>query len=157
MICQTDTEPAITYESYMTGPQGERIILYPVRCKHSALDVKKATDWAHAQLDVVKLEVQWKSPREEVPYPLMKLPDHVIIRNQQMELGKAASYIQELEEQTKPKHASPEERAEAKKSEIYQKQQEKIQELNQTVQRLKKDNDNLIIKIAKLQQNKSGI
>lgn len=153
MIEVTQTDPPINFER-----EGEFVTLYPVKCKHTITDVKKATDWSWTYLDgLKKLEVQWKEPREEVPPPLMKVPDHIIIRNQQVELGKATSYIQELEERARPKQASPEESAEVRKTALYQKQKAKIQELNKTIQRLKRDKDDLIIKIAKMQQDKSGI
>lgn len=47
------------YESYITGPQGAKFILYPEKSGHTQEDIEKAKRWLRANQDVVKIDIDW--------------------------------------------------------------------------------------------------
>jgi len=93
---KTQTEPSINFESYITGPNGARFTLFPIREQHTDEDVRKAKRWLHAQRDVLNLKVEWSKPVVMRPSS-EKIPDKAIIKNLQKEIGELKSYIDELE------------------------------------------------------------
>jgi len=86
---------------------------------------------------------------ETQDYP-EKLPDYLMVKHLSKEVGKLSSYIEELEyELQKYKTITPEELRELKKDQLYKKQQEEKRQLEVKIRQLRKDNENLIIKLNK--------
>lgn len=96
--------------------------------------------------------------KDEELFGLLKLPDEVIIKELRIELGKQASYIQELEDELKYFKSNNKEDVEAKRKirteqvfDEYRKLldgcHKKNKELKETVERLKRDKDYLIGKL----------
>jgi len=133
----TETPNPVGFESYITGPDGARFILYPVKGQHTTDDVKDAAAFLRRNRDVVHLSVEWKEATEETVAP-DKIPDFLIIKGMRVELGKKEAYIEELEHKLKLKvtKESQELARDIKTEEIYR----KIKEENT---RLKKENLNL--------------
>jgi hypothetical protein len=96
----TETPNPVGFESYITGPDGARFILYPVKGDHTKDDVTEAAAYLRRNRDVVHLSVEWKSPTEENVSP-DKIPDFLIIKGLRVELGKKEAYITELEDKLK--------------------------------------------------------
>jgi len=133
----TETSNPMGFDSYITGPDGARFILYPVKGDHTKDDVTEAAAYLRRNRDVVHLSVEWKSPTEENVSP-DKIPDFLIIKGMRVELGKKEAYIEELEHKLKLKATkeSQELTRDIKTEEIYR----KIKEENT---KLKKENLNL--------------
>lgn len=134
--------------------------------EHEAVELAKAKikslkvrDWEDALgrcIDILK--------RLNYPYPvnqkvdsmgkdteahdLLKVPDEVIIKQLRMELGKQASYIQELEDELKLfKSQDIEERKAIRREQLFDEYRAKIRGLEKTIQQLRKDKEGLIIKL----------
>ena len=96
----TKTDIPVAFDSYITGPQGAKFILYPVKGTHTKDDVERATACIRRERDVVQIRVVWV--KAEAKYlPADKIPDFLIIKGLRTELGKAESYVQELESRLK--------------------------------------------------------
>ena len=88
--------------------------------------------------------------KDDEIYGLLKIPDEVIIKELRLELGKATSYIQELEQENKRlKDESPEEKKAIRKEKIFNEYRDKVTQLQRIIARLKKENEQLLIKSIK--------
>ncbi len=88
--------------------------------------------------------------KDDEIYGLLKVPDEVIIKELRLQLGKATSYIQELEYENKRlKDESPEEKKAIRKEKIFNEYRDKITQLQRIIARLKKENEQLLIKSIK--------
>jgi hypothetical protein len=88
--------------------------------------------------------------KDDEIYGLLKVPDEVIIKELRLELGKATSYIQELEQENKRlKDESPEEKKAIRKEKIFNEYRDKVTQLQRIIARLKKENEQLLIKSIK--------
>lgn len=133
---QTETEPPIDFNWSLSGPNGARFILYPLRDIHTHEDVKRASGYLHRTKKVTSLQVRWLNEREEnLPE---KIPDALINKELQIQLGQKESYIQELE--TKLNKENTESRRQLKKEIQSEEEYKKIKE---ELRKAKKDNDNL--------------
>jgi hypothetical protein len=153
---KTETEPPIEFEWYVTGPNGARFTLYPETSVHTEDDVKRAKQWLHNNRDVVSLQIRWKRAGDTRENP-MKIPDAAIISHLKEEAGKREAYILELEEKLKTKEEvelkfTAAEKAEFRKTQIYQFQKKQIHALNTEINKLRKDKNDLIVKLV---QNKN--
>jgi hypothetical protein len=97
---QTETQPPIDFEWYLTGPQGARFVLFPETGFHTPEDVKRARSWLYRNHDVVSIQIRWKSAGDKTEQP-MKIPDSAIISELRRQIGENEAYIQELEEKLK--------------------------------------------------------
>lgn len=98
----TETENPVGFESYITGPDGARFILHPVKGQHTKQDLESAVKFIRRNRDVVHLSVEWEKATEDNIDP-EKIPDFLIIRSLNIELGKKEAYITELEHKLKEK------------------------------------------------------
>jgi hypothetical protein len=84
-------------------------------------------------------------------HDLLKIPDSVIISELRIELGKQASYIQELEDEIRLLRAndrdSIEEKRKIRKDEVCTEYKKRIKVLEDIAHRFRKDNELLIIKL----------
>lgn len=88
--------------------------------------------------------------KDDERHGLLKIPDEVIIKELRVELGKANSYIHELEDENmKLKIIPPEEKKKIRKGKIFDEYKKEIIKLNKIISNLRKDNENLIIKLTK--------
>lgn len=158
---QTDTDVPIAYESYGTGPKGSRFLLYPILNVHSNVEVSIASRWLHANEHVVSIQVRWVSDVDTEPQP-DKIPDHALIKNLQVEVGKLESYITELEETHKKvvkeyaKEILSRETLEKKKwrreilkEELHGELQKKLTQAQQVISSLRKNISELVVTMNK--------
>jgi len=96
ILNKTETPNPIEFEDDVTGPQGARFVLYPVKGVHTEEDVRKARLWIRFNRDVVSMQIRWKNAGDDKPPP-DKFPDFLIIKNLKKEIGELKSYIEELE------------------------------------------------------------
>jgi predicted RNase H-like nuclease (RuvC/YqgF family) len=136
---ETLCEPRIKYEWYLTGPQGARYILYPIKDVHSKEDVNKAKAWIHKNFDVVSLQVRWIKEDDDSPMP-ERLPDEAIISNLRQQLGAKEAYIEELEEKLKDKEVSQDKqhRQTVKKEDMYKSLEKQLNKAKKEIIRLHK-------------------
>ena len=154
------TDNGIEFDWWLTGPQGARFCLYPVKGKHTEDDVKKARGWLYYHHDVVSIQVRWKLSDDKMTPP-EKIPDFVIIKELRVEVGKLLSYIEELEaalKQDKNKKKEQEnkelsqERSKIMKEEMYTKIKKENTKLKKEVLKLKESVSQLIYKINVLEK-----
>ena len=145
------TDNGIEFDWHITGPQGVRFCLYPIKDKHSEEDVKAARRDLYYNHDVVSIQVRWKL-KDDKSDPPEKIPDLVIIKELREELGKLKSYIDELED--KLKQGLIQER-EALQKENSKKRQEIMKE--ELYKKIKSDNSKLKKEIIKLRENISDL
>ena len=151
---KTEGTKPIDYEFWITGPQGARFALYPVRDEHTEEDVLRAKRWLHNNQDVVSLQVRWVRLQDDQPQT-EKIPDHIIIKNLNVEIGKRDAYILELEdtiaklqeEKTKETVLTKQERKDFKKEVFFQQLLLQIKALELSNSKCKKDNEQLIIRM----------
>lgn len=120
--------------------------MYPLLGFHTDDDVRKASQWLMANHSVDSLQVRWvKDPETESSE---KIPDHILVNHLRKEIGSLNAYIEELEDKIKSNEKiTQEERNRIKKTKIYHEQKAKIKSLEDLVKRLRKDKDDLIIKL----------
>jgi hypothetical protein len=86
-------------------------------------------------------------------YGLSKIPDEIIIKNLLVELGKCNSNIKELEDEIRLLKSSSkediEEKRKIRKEQIFDEYRKQIKSLNDSVRKLRKDNELLIIRLHK--------
>lgn len=140
---QTETLPPIDFRWSTAGPNGARFILYPLRDTHTDDDVKKASVYLHKTRSVASIQVRWLNERDESPPE--KIPDILIIKELQVQLGKKESYIQELE--SKLSKEAVETRRQLKKE--IQKEAE-YKKIKTDLDKSKKENENLRKTISEL-------
>lgn len=76
-----------------------------------------------------------------------KIPDYILLKEAQKEIGKLNAYVEELEDELKKyTTVTPEELKEIKKSIVYKQQKDKITELNRKISELRKDIEKFIMK-----------
>ena len=147
----------IEFESWLTGPTGARFALYPKAGFHTEEEVKVAKAYLFRNRDVVSLQVRWVHPKDNTPHP-EKIPDYLIIKNLQKELGQANSYIEELELKIQDlkkelgkandiTNISSAEKHEIKREILYMQKNKEKKELEKTIQKLRKDKEDLIIRL----------
>lgn len=148
MIEFTDTIPPIEFERSETGPNGTRFILHPNAVDHTDQDVIRAKRWLKATRNVWSMEIRWALQGDNDP-TLMKIPDHIIIRNLRTELGKKETYIQELEEKIEQisRGADAVARKEAKKDAGYKNFQIQLDKAKAENTSLRKQLSELVIRI----------
>jgi hypothetical protein len=134
---QTNSNPPIDFEWYLTGPQGARFILYPVKGQHSEEDVKRARQSLYREQDVVSMQVRWVKAGDNTPPP-EKIPEYIINKELKREIGEKESYIQELEDNAQKDNVV--QRRQLKK-EIQS--EELYKQLKSENTKLKKENQNL--------------
>ncbi len=87
-----------------------------------------------------------------------KIPDEIIIKNLLTENGKQNAYIQELEHKISVMYKpDKKEMYDIKKDQFYLAMREKIKNLNETIARLRKDQEKLIIKNLQYEIRLDGI
>lgn len=145
---RTETEPSITFEWYITGPNGARFVLYPEIGVHSTEDVNRAKNWIRRNRDVVSMQIQWKKAGD-IKAPPMKLTDDIIIKELRKELGKSEAYIQELEEKIKTLEIDDERqvRKEIKAEETYKALRKERDAAKKEIVNLRKTISDLIMKL----------
>lgn len=157
----TETPNPIEYESWITGPQGARFALYPIKDTHTEEDIRTAKHWLKNNRDVVSLQVRWKHQGDTTPNP-EKIPDHLIIKNLQKEIGQEKSYSEELEDQLRKCKEAKEEKLkltnadmlEIKKETLYKNKTEQIKSLELKIKKLDKDKAELLARVLEFQKNK---
>lgn len=157
---KTEGNNPIEFESWVSGPNGARFALYPKQGLHTDDDVKEAKRFLHHNRDVVGLQVRWQRIEDTRPNP-EKIPDYLIIKNLQKELGQANSYIEELEETVKKLKTDIEtsshvtltsqDKHEIKREILYQQQAAEKKALQKKIQELSKDKEDLIIRLHQKQ------
>ncbi|MDL2310273.1 hypothetical protein LJC39_04070 [Parabacteroides sp. OttesenSCG-928-B22] len=86
--------------------------------------------------------------KDKAVHGLLKLPDEALIKELRIELGKQASYIQELEDEIKfLKKEETEEKKKIRREKLFDEYRGQIKNLNDKIRKLKKDNEYLIIKL----------
>lgn len=156
---KTEGTKPIEYEFWITGPQGARFALYPVKDEHTEEDVLRAKRWLHNNQDVVSLQVRWIKSQDDQPQT-EKIPDYIIIKNLKVEIGQKDSYILELEdkinnlqeEKTKENILTKQDRKEFKKELFFQQLVLQIKALEDKVSKCNKDNEQLIIRMHQPKQ-----
>jgi hypothetical protein len=147
-IEETETTPPIKFETYITGPNGARFTLFPVKGQHTDTNVLNAKCWLRAQRDVLNIKVQWEETEKSKSE---KIPDSVIIKNLKKEIGELKSYVDELEykfieqntvQQRAMKH-------EIKLDATYKTLKKQIKDLVAQNTKLRKDISDLVIKLNK--------
>jgi predicted nuclease with TOPRIM domain len=155
---KTEGANPVEYDSYITGPQGARFILYPEKGKHTEEDVKRARSWLYHNHDVVSMQVRWKMLDDKVAPP-EKVPDYVIIKELNVEKGKLKAQIDELEDQIKkvPSVSRKELKKDIVKEELYTAIQQENSKLKREVARLREDVSRLVIRIHALEAKGTGV
>ena len=146
------TENGIDYELYIDSFLHEKALLYPELERHSKPDVIIADSWIRRQHKVTGIQVRWR--KSDVDPLTDKIPDFLIIKTLRKKIGGLESYISELEDKIeKEKIQSIREGTKAiKKEEAYIALRQQIAILNQKNKKLRKDNEELIIKLVKYNQ-----
>lgn len=86
--------------------------------------------------------------KDKAVHGLFKLPDEALIKELRIELGKQASYIQELEDEIKfLKKEETEEKKKIRREKLFDEYRAQIKNLNDKIRKLKKDNEYLIVKL----------
>jgi vacuolar-type H+-ATPase subunit I/STV1 len=143
----TETEVPIRFDWSLAGPNGARFILYPVKGVHTDQDVKRATAFLYKNRDVVSLQVRWvKEPSFDQPE---KIPDILLNKELQVQLGEKESYIQELEDNLRKgkTEGARQLKKEIQSEELYAQQKKKIKALEKEVVNLRKTISDLIVKL----------
>jgi hemerythrin-like domain-containing protein len=143
----TETENPVGFESDITGPQGARFVLHPVKGVHTKEDLESAVKYIRRNRDVVHLSVEWDKATEDNIDP-EKIPDFLIIKGLRVELGKKEAYITELEDKLK-------ERTSVESQELSKsiKSEEAYRKIKADNTKLKKENLNLRKTISELISN----
>lgn len=76
MICEL-TDNGIKYDWWLTGPEGMRVILYPVKQKNSHQDIAEAKKQLRKDQDVVRFYIEWITAEQ---FERMKLYLHHIAK-----------------------------------------------------------------------------
>jgi hypothetical protein len=150
----TETEKPVAYTYYLTGPQGARFELYPVKDDHTEEDVKLAKTWLYRNQDVVSIQVRWVNPNDDRPNP-EKIPDFIMLKQLKIQIGELESYILELEQKLKTremdetrqlkKEIQSEKTYKQLKKQLDKKEQEAVslrKEISQLVMRLNTNHNN---------------
>lgn len=147
------TGNGIEYDSYITGPQGARFILYPEKGLHNEDDVKRARSWLYHNHDVVSMQVRWKKLGDKVAPP-EKIPDFIIIKELNIEKGKLKAQIDELEDQIKsePTISRKELKKDIVKEELYTSIKQENAKLKKEIARLRENVSELVIRILALEK-----
>lgn len=142
------TYNGIEYESYKVGAKGSRFILYPETGKHTEDDVQVARNWLKTSGEhIISLQIRWKKQGDEIPPP-QRIPNRIIIKNLNVEIGKYKAYIQELEDKLKIDDLlTPEDKKQLKKDLKYQEQDKRIKDQDKLIKKLRKESEGLIIKL----------
>lgn len=153
---KTEGNNPIEFESWVSGPRGARFALYPKQGLHNDDDVKEAKRFLYHNRDVLGIQVRWQRLEDDKPNP-EKIPDYLIIKNLQKELGQANSYIGELEDTVKKLKSDLEkanhvtltsqDKHELKREILYQQQAAEKKALQKKIQELSKDKEDLIIRL----------
>lgn len=76
------TENGIKYDSWATGPQGQRFELYPITGKNMVADVAIAKQEVFDNFDVVRIHIKWISQEQHNNmmlwlHPISKINKHL--------------------------------------------------------------------------------
>jgi hypothetical protein len=162
------TPNGLEYAISKSSINGNVLSLYAIIGVTSDENVRQAKQWLYRKRAVLGIQVRWKK-EDDVEF-LEAATSSQLAKGMKIELGRKDSYIEELEHKLRKleaqvversaqlimNQATKEERTEIKKTQIYQEQQKTIKQLEKTIERLRKDNSDLITKLNAKQINQSN-
>lgn len=133
-----------------------RCTLYSIIDTHKEEDVQYSVKWIKQNFKIIEtVQVRWRKAEDETPMP-KRIPSSVIIKNLNIEIGGLKAYVAELEDTVQTLQSlTPEEKKEIAKHKVHLEYEGKIKEQEALIKKLRKESEQLIIKLNSKHEHQS--